>query len=91
MGLNSKAVTNVKRQLDTLSDGHQDIVVQAVKATTAIIKLDERLESKCNTRMHGRLATQDLDELLNLLSAQATRALRVCSEIKQIKRTLRVD
>jgi hypothetical protein len=93
--MNDKAVTNVKRQIDTLSDGHQDVVDQAVVATGAIISLDERMKKAQEaSRPLGafpinHVKTQ-MDALCNQLEAQALRARRVRAEIKQIQRNLKI-
>ena len=91
MGLNTKAITGIQRQTDILSDGHQEVVDQAVSATEAIIALDDRMEkskesgsgagiSMLTTQVHSRLET-----LQDQLQAQADRALRVRAEIERIK------
>jgi len=89
--MNDKAVLNIQRQVDTLSDGHRAVVDQAVKATGMIVRMDDRLESKGGAGMLSRLSGKGLEELRYLLLAQAARALRVCAEVEEIQRTLKVN
>lgn len=93
MGMNTKAITNIQRQAVVLSDGHQAVVDQAVEATEAIIRLDERLAGRprVGVNMSARAVNTHLDGLKGLLRDQAARALRVCAEIEQIQSTLKVE
>ena len=95
--MNTKAITNIQRQADVLSDSHQEIVDQAVLATAAIINIDDCIEkwkehaATSGLSVHVSRAQRQLNVMEELLEAQATRALRVRSEIKQIKRNLKVE
>jgi hypothetical protein len=96
MGLNLKAITNIQRQSDILSDGHQEVVDQAVKATEVIGAMDDRVEKSKESgkwsqgRMCSNLVNTQLKALEDLLMAQAARAVRVCEEIAQVKKNLRI-
>ena len=91
--MNTKAVTNIQRQIDILSDGHQVVVDQAVVVTAAIIAMDDHLDklglgaliSVCTPRVQ-----RQLDKLQNQLRGQAARALRVCDEVEQIKISMKI-
>lgn len=88
--MNTKAITNIQRQAGVLSDGHQEVVDQAVATTAAIIALDarQRRGSGAGVRIYAHQVSQHLDCLQEQLKAQAARALRVCDEVEQIKRNL---
>ena len=96
MGLNTKAITYIQRQMDILSDGHQEVVDQAVSATGAIVAMDDRVEkSKENGKwfpgkMCSSLVSDQLNTLKDQLRAQSLRALRVCDEVEQIKLNLKI-
>jgi trans-aconitate methyltransferase len=96
MEMNTKAITNIQRQADILSDGHQEVVDQAVTATAAIAHLDERMEeiaqggSSAGLRILPRHARQQLGILQDQLRAQGARAVRVCDEIEQVKKNLQI-
>jgi glycerol-3-phosphate cytidylyltransferase-like family protein len=96
MGMNTKAITDIQRQSDILSDGHQMAIDQAVTATAAIIVMDERMEeiaqgaSSVGLRILPRHARQQLSILQDQLRAQSLRALRVCDEVEQIKKNLQI-
>jgi molecular chaperone GrpE (heat shock protein) len=98
MGLNLKAITNIQRQADILSDGHQDVVDQAVVATVAVTVIDDCMTRAKEARRppvglstYARQACQQLDMLKEQLQAQAERAHRVYAEIEQIKKNLIID
>ena len=88
--MNTKAITNIQRQSDILSDGHQAVVDQAVVTTGAIIALDARQEDGGGVSMYTRLVHQHLDALKEQLKAQAARTYRVCAEIDQVKKNLQI-
>lgn len=94
--MNTKAITNIQRQLDILSDGHQEVVDQAVSATAAISAMDDLTEKTAQERRATRRniflrpACQQLNKLQEQLIAQARRALRVYDEVEQIKTNLRI-
>ena len=94
--MNTKAITNIQRQADILSDGHQEVVDQAVSATEAIAAMDDRIQKskEAGNWMGGKvcssLVSTQLDELQEQLRAQAARALRACAEIEQIQASLKI-
>ena len=95
--MNTKAITNIQRQMDILSDGHQEVVDQAVSATGAIVAMDDRVEQSKESgnwspgkMCSSRVSTQ-LNTLKDQLRAQAARALRACAEIEQIQLTLKIE
>jgi len=95
--MNLKAITNIQRQTDILSDGHQEVAHQAMLATSAIITLDNHIEkSKEAERPASGLGVytsrvqRHLNKLQDQLRAQSLRALRVCDEVEQIKNNLKV-
>ena len=94
--MNTKSITNIQRQLDILSDGHQQVVDQAVETTAAIIALDARLDKSKESSLvvsvsmfTSRLQNQ-LDRLQEQLVAQSERASRVHDEIVQIRKALKI-
>ena len=95
--MNTKAITNIQRQMDILSDGHREVVDQAVSATEAIAAMDNRVEkSKENGHWDpGKMCSSQVSDQLNTLKdqlrAQAARALRVYSEIEQIQAGLKIE
>ncbi len=96
MGMNLKAIMNVQRQMDILSDGHQDVVDQAVSATLAITTMDDQMEKAKGTgrpaiglTAYNQRTQRQLEMLQEQLWAQATRALRIREEIEQIKKNLK--
>jgi len=91
--MNTKAITNIQRQASVLSDGHQEVVDQAVAATAAIIALDDRLEESrqgAGISLHTCRAQTQMDKLQAQLRAQSLRALRVYDEVEQIKKNLKI-
>ena len=97
--MNLKAITNIQRQVDILSDGHQEVVDQAVLATAAIIAMDDCMKRSKDAgwpvtvgiRLYTHRIEQQLDKLQDQLRAQSLRALRVCDEIEQIKTNLKIS
>ena len=95
--MNTKAITNIQRQADILSDGHQEVVDQAVKATEAVAAMDDRIQKSKGAENWARgkvcsnhVSTQ-LNGLKDQLRAQAARARRVCDEVEQIQQSLRIE
>ncbi len=94
MGTNLKAITNIQRQTDVLSDGHQEIVDQAVSATLAIMVMDslhQELKERGSDATFIAQAQATLTKLKTQLEAQGARALRVRDEIDHIQNTLKTD
>ena len=93
--MNLKAITNIQRQTGVLSDGHQEVVDQAVAATAAIARLDNQMQkaeergSTLGLGMHTARALTQLDMLQEQLKAQVARAWRVRDEIEQVKVNLK--
>lgn len=96
MGMNTKAITNIQRQTGVLSDGHQEVVDQAVAATATIARWDDQMETvkgagrSVGVSVYTHQVQCQLDRLQEQLMAQASRAIRVHNEIEQVKKNLRV-
>lgn len=91
--MNIKVITDIQRQLDVLSDGHQNVVDQAVRATGAISNLDDRIEkygSNSGVGLYTRQVAEQLGLLDDQFAIQEARIKRVRAEIAESRKNLKI-
>jgi len=88
---NSVNRKNLKAVIDLMSDGHADVTKQASDVNTALLRLDELLNTKeGKPEIYRKFSQRKLEVLLEMLTAHEARVGRVREEIGEILRNIRL-
>ena len=86
---NTRNRTNLKGQMDLLSDAHAEITALAAEINSSILKVDNP-EKAFKAAFTGKYADRRMGELLELLEEQAMRTHRVLAEVRAIKKNIKL-